>query len=106
MSARPCIVIPAFNEEARLPAVLAELRRTLPDHDLVVIECEIPPPPASPDRVTDLGQRLWALEREATRASLRRSGASVATWPRGSPLGPLLQAVIRERRRPHRVGAG
>jgi glycosyltransferase involved in cell wall biosynthesis len=31
-------VIPAFNEAARLPALLAELRLTLPDHDLVVID--------------------------------------------------------------------
>jgi hypothetical protein len=31
-------VIPAFNEAARLPALLAELRFTLPDHDLVVID--------------------------------------------------------------------
>ena len=38
MSPRPCIVIPAFNEAARLPALLAELRRTLPDPELVVID--------------------------------------------------------------------
>ena len=38
MSARPCVVIPSFNEAARLPALLAELRLTLPDHDLVVID--------------------------------------------------------------------
>ena len=38
MSARPCIVIPAFNEAAPLAALLAELQRTLPDHELVVID--------------------------------------------------------------------
>jgi glycosyltransferase involved in cell wall biosynthesis len=32
------IVIPAFNEEAALPDVLAELRRLRPDADLVVID--------------------------------------------------------------------
>ena len=38
MSGSPCIVMPAFNEAARLPELLAELRRTLPDHELVVID--------------------------------------------------------------------
>ncbi len=38
LSARPCVVIPAFNEATRLPALLAELRSTLPDHELVVID--------------------------------------------------------------------
>lgn len=38
MSARPCIVMPAFNEETRLPVLLAELQRAIPDHELVVID--------------------------------------------------------------------
>lgn len=54
MSARPCIVIPAFNEEARLPAVLTELRRTLPDHDLVVID------DGSRDRTAEVAARAGA----------------------------------------------
>jgi len=54
VSARPCIVIPAFNEEARLPAVLAELRRTLPDHDLVVID------DGSRDRTAEVAARAGA----------------------------------------------
>lgn len=32
------VVIPAFNEQDTLPAVLAELRQTLPDADVVVID--------------------------------------------------------------------
>lgn len=35
---RLLVVIPAFNEEDALPAVLAELRATLPDVDVVVID--------------------------------------------------------------------
>ena len=54
MSARPCIVIPAFNEEARLPDLLAELRRTLPDHDLVVID------DGSRDRTAEVAARAGA----------------------------------------------
>jgi hypothetical protein len=38
VTARPCILIPAFDEAARLPGLLAELRRTSPDHELVVID--------------------------------------------------------------------
>jgi glycosyltransferase involved in cell wall biosynthesis len=54
VSARPCIVIPAFNEETRLPAVLAELRRTLPDHYLVVID------DGSRDRTAEVAARAGA----------------------------------------------
>ncbi len=32
------VIMPAFNEAATLPAVLADLRRTLPDVDVVVID--------------------------------------------------------------------
>lgn len=35
---RLLVVIPAYNEEDALPAVLAELRRTVPDADVVVID--------------------------------------------------------------------
>lgn len=35
---RLLVVIPAFNEEAALPTVLAELREMLPDADVVVID--------------------------------------------------------------------
>jgi glycosyltransferase involved in cell wall biosynthesis len=38
VSGRPCIVIPAFNEAATLPALLAELARALPDHRVVVVD--------------------------------------------------------------------
>lgn len=38
MSARPMIVIPAFNEAASLPALLAELARTLPAYECVVVD--------------------------------------------------------------------
>lgn len=89
--------------DPRILRVLLALRAR--HHDLVVIECELPPPTRSTDRVAQLGQRLWALERQTTRSSLRRAGGSVVTWRRGTPLGPLLHGAIHERRRPHRVGA-
>lgn len=54
MSARPCIVMPAFNEEARLPKLLAELQRALPDHDLVVID------DGSRDATGDVAERAGA----------------------------------------------
>lgn len=38
MSARPCIVIPAFNEQQTLAVLLDALRSALPDHELVVID--------------------------------------------------------------------
>jgi glycosyltransferase involved in cell wall biosynthesis len=38
VSAKPCVVIPAFNEEATLPALLAALVRALPDHDVAVVD--------------------------------------------------------------------
>jgi len=38
MAPRTLIVIPAFNEEEALPAVLTELRATLPDVDVLVVD--------------------------------------------------------------------
>jgi len=54
LSARPCIVMPAFNEEARLPKLLAELQRALPDHELVVID------DGSRDATGDVAERAGA----------------------------------------------
>ncbi len=54
MSARPCIVIPAFNEAARIGTLLAEVRRALPDHELVVID------DGSGDATGDLAARAGA----------------------------------------------
>jgi glycosyltransferase involved in cell wall biosynthesis len=36
--ARTLVFVPAWNEEANLPSVLAELRETLPDVDLLVVD--------------------------------------------------------------------
>jgi glycosyltransferase involved in cell wall biosynthesis len=36
-TARPLVIIPAWNEEAPLPGVLAELHRSLPDGDVLVV---------------------------------------------------------------------
>jgi len=38
LSARPAILIPAFNEEASLPRLLAELARVAPEYERVVID--------------------------------------------------------------------
>jgi glycosyltransferase involved in cell wall biosynthesis len=46
--------MPAFNEEARLPALLEELRRALPDHELVVID------DGSSDATGDVAERAGA----------------------------------------------
>jgi hypothetical protein len=60
-------------------------------------------PPA--DRVDELGRRLWALEHETVRSSLRRAGASLFAWREGDSLDPVLRALVNERRRPHRMHA-
>jgi glycosyltransferase involved in cell wall biosynthesis len=74
MSTRPCIVMPAFYEATRLPPLLAELRRTLPDHDLVVI---------------DDGSR------DATRDVAARSGATVLRHPYNLGYGAALQTGFK-----------
>ena len=38
MAARTLVIIPAFNEEESLPAVLAALRRGAPQHDVLVVD--------------------------------------------------------------------
>lgn len=38
VDARPCIVIPCFNEEASLPALLAALAEALPGYERVVVD--------------------------------------------------------------------
>ena len=35
---RVLVIIPAFNEHETLPSTLAELKRTVPDFDVVVID--------------------------------------------------------------------
>lgn len=54
MSARGCIVIPSFNEEATLPGLLAELQRLLPGADFVVID------DGSRDRSAEVATRAGA----------------------------------------------
>jgi glycosyltransferase involved in cell wall biosynthesis len=54
LSPRPCVVLPALDEEARLPALLAELKRALPDHELVVID------DGSRDATADVAARAGA----------------------------------------------
>lgn len=83
--------------------VLLQLRARR--YDLAVIECLIPLAVGpTPDRVDDLARRLWALEHEAVRGSLRRAGASLVTWQKGDPLDPCIEALRTDRRRPHAVG--
>jgi glycosyltransferase involved in cell wall biosynthesis len=63
-------VIPAFDEEARLPAVLDALARAVPDHDVVVV---------------DDGSR------DRTAAVARRAGAEVLRHPGNLGYGAALQ---------------
>jgi glycosyltransferase involved in cell wall biosynthesis len=46
---RVLVIIPAFNEHETLPSTLAELKRTVPDFDVVVID------DGSKDDTADLG---------------------------------------------------
>jgi uncharacterized protein (DUF58 family) len=73
--------------------------------DVAVIECAAASPLGPPhDRVDDLARRLWALEHDTVRGSLRRAGATVVTWRQGTAIGPLVDALVVERRRPRVVG--
>ncbi|MBA3653233.1 MAG: glycosyltransferase family 2 protein [Actinobacteria bacterium] len=68
------IVIPAFNEQESLPAVLDELRRTLPDCDALVVD----------DGSAD-----------STAAVARRHGAVVASLPFNLGIGGALRTGFR-----------
>jgi uncharacterized protein (DUF58 family) len=82
--------------------VLLQLRARR--YDLAVIECELPvATDRTGDRVEALARRLWALEHDCVRGSLRRAGASLVTWRPGQPLSACVDALITERRRPHEV---
>ncbi|MBW3576382.1 MAG: glycosyltransferase family 2 protein [Actinobacteria bacterium] len=76
MKQRPStlVVIPAYNEEAALPGVLAELRRTVPDEDVLVVD----------DGSTD-----------ATSAVARDAGVLVATLPFNLGIGGALRTGFR-----------
>jgi glycosyltransferase involved in cell wall biosynthesis len=67
---RPILILPAYDEEASLPGLLAELRRTLPEFELVVI---------------DDGSR------DATAHAAARAGARVLRHPFNLGYGAALQ---------------
>jgi glycosyltransferase involved in cell wall biosynthesis len=71
LSGRGVILIPAFNEEASLPTLLAEVRRELPDWAVVVIN------DGSSDRTSDVA---------------RRCGATVLDLPCNLGVGGTIQA--------------
>lgn len=71
---RTLIIIPAYNEEAALPAVLQELAERAEEHDLLVVD------DGSSDHTTDV----------ATRA-----GATVMTLPFNLGVGGALRAGFR-----------
>lgn len=68
------VVIPAFNEQAALPAVLSELRRTVPDHDVLVVD------DGSTDDTADVA---------------RRAGVRVARLPFNLGIGGALRTGFR-----------
>ena len=72
--ARTIAIVPAYNEEAALPGVLAELRSVLPDVDVVVIS----------DGSTD-----------ATPSVARAAGVHVAELPYNLGIGGALQTGFR-----------
>lgn len=80
MSARPAIVIPAFNEEASLPGLLAELARVLPAYERVVV---------------DDGSR------DRTAAVAAAAGATVLRHPYNLGYGAAIQTGYK-----HALGAG
>lgn len=71
---RTLVVIPAFNEEAALPDVLAELATTVPDHEVLVVD----------DGSTD-----------ATTEVARRAGVRVARLPFNLGIGGALRTGFR-----------
>lgn len=75
MSARPCVVMPAFDEATRLPALLAELARVRPDLDCIVV---------------DDGSR------DATAAVAAAAGAHVLRHPFNLGYGAALQTGYKE----------
>lgn len=89
--------------DPRAQRVLLQLRAR--HHDVAVIECELPRPPDPVDPVERLGLRLWNLEHETVRSTLRRAGAGLFVWREGDPVEPVIRALVHERRRPHRLHA-
>ncbi len=75
---RTIAVIPAYNEEEALPGVLAELRATLPDLDVVVVS------DGSRDRTADVA---------------RAAGVNVVELPYNLGIGGALQTGFRFARR-------
>ena len=71
---RPLIIIPAYNEEDALPAVLVEVRRDLPDLDVLVVD----------DGSTD-----------DTRRVAREAGAQVIALPFNLGVGGALRTGFR-----------
>jgi glycosyltransferase involved in cell wall biosynthesis len=67
---RTLVIIPAYNEEASLPDVLAELRRVVPEHDVVVVS------DGSTDRTAEVA---------------RASGAAVLVLPFNIGIGGALR---------------
>jgi hypothetical protein len=67
---RTLVFIPAWNEEASVAGVIADVRKSIPDADILVVD----------DGSTD-----------ATTAQARRGGALVATLPFNQGLGAALQ---------------
>lgn len=68
------VVIPAYNEEAALPGVLAELRSAVPDHDVLVVD----------DGSTD-----------GTSTVAREAGVRVARLPFNLGIGGALRTGFR-----------
>jgi glycosyltransferase involved in cell wall biosynthesis len=71
---RTLVIIPAFNEEASLPAVLSDLRRSRPDLDVLVVD----------DGSVD-----------GTAAVARSAGVAVASLPYNLGIGGALRAGFR-----------
>jgi glycosyltransferase involved in cell wall biosynthesis len=74
MAARTLIIVPAYNEEAALPGVLAELAQVVPEHDVLVVD------DGSADR---------------TSAVARSAGVVVATMPFNLGVGGALRTGFR-----------
>lgn len=90
------VVVVSPFEDGRLVDALLELRGR--DRDVAVLEVREPPPEVG-DRVGDLAERLWRLERDATADRLRAVGVAVVTWPVHEDLAPALAALDRMRSR-------
>jgi uncharacterized protein (DUF58 family) len=83
---RVVVLSPLLHEHSI--GLVAELRRS--GHEVVLVDVLHVAPPATGDRrFVGVAQRLWRLDRAATKAALRDRGVIVLEWPVDTSLDAL-----------------